>query len=195
MASSFPESHPQKAAIGRLKQDLDRLAELMKSVLTFSKSKEYKIEPVNVEFLIKNLIDRWRPRVVRDKIVPRIQCPPEVPLVKGDRRALEQVFTNVIQNAINAMQEQGGVLGIRIAPAPVSTDHNSIDIFVSDTGPGIPENIKDRIFEPFFTTNKNGTGLGLAITKRIVAAHNGQINVDSFPGGTVFKITLPTEQS
>lgn len=194
MASSFPESHPQKAAIGRLKQDLDRLAELMKSVLTFSKSKEYKIEPVNVEFLIKNLIDRWRPRVVRDNIVPRIQCPPEVPLVKGDRRALEQVFTNVIQNAINAMQEQGGVLGIRIAPAPVSTDHNSIDIFVSDTGPGIPENIKDRIFEPFFTTNKNGTGLGLAITKRIVAAHNGQINVDSFPGGTVFKITLPTEQ-
>jgi signal transduction histidine kinase len=69
-----------------------------------------------------------------------------------------------------------------------------INIDISDTGPGIPEEIKERIFEPFFTTNKNGTGLGLAITKRIVSAHNGQIKVDSFPGGTVFRITLPIDQ-
>jgi len=194
LASNFPEGHSLRGEIGRLKQDLDRLAELMKSVLTFSKSKEYKIEPVNVEFLIKNLINRWRPRMTRDKIVPRIQCPPKVPPVKGDRRALEQVFTNVIQNAINAMHDQGGVLGIRIEAASSANTTNMLDINISDTGPGIPDEIKDKIFDPFFTTNKNGTGLGLAITKRIVAAHNGQIHVDSFPGGTVFTITLPIEQ-
>jgi signal transduction histidine kinase len=100
----------------------------------------------------------------------------------------------VIQNAINAMRDQGGVLGILIEPTTTSSANNMLDINISDTGPGIPEEIKDRIFEPFFTTSKNGTGLGLAITKRIVAAHNGQIHVDSFPGGTVFKITLPIEQ-
>jgi two-component system sensor histidine kinase AtoS len=193
LASNFPEGHSLRGEIGRLKQDLDRLAELMKSVLTFSKSKEYKIESVNVEFLIKNLIDRWRPRMTRDKILPRIQCPPKIPPVKGDRRALEQVFTNVIQNSINAMRDQGGVLGIKIEPTSTPQAINMLDINISDTGPGIPEEIKDRIFEPFFTTNKNGTGLGLAITKRIVAAHNGQIRVNSFPGGTVFTITLPTE--
>lgn len=193
MASNFPEDHALRGEIDRLKQDLDRLAELMKSVLTFSKSKEYKIVPVNVEFLIKNLIGRWHPRMSRDNIIPRIQCPPNIPNVKGDRRALEQVLTNIIQNAINVMSDQGGVLGIRIEPTPSTVTDRSLDIYISDTGPGIPEEIKDRIFEPFFTTSKNGTGLGLAITKRIVAAHNGQINVDSFPGGTVFKITLPTE--
>jgi PAS domain S-box-containing protein len=193
MASNFPEGHTLRGEIGRLKQDLDRLAELMKSVLTFSKSKEYKIVPVNVEFLIKNLISRWHPRMSRDNIIPRIQCPPNVPNVKGDRRALEQVFTNLIQNSINAMGDEGGVLGIRVEPTSTTVTNKSLDIYISDTGPGIPDEIKERIFEPFFTTSKNGTGLGLAITKRIVAAHNGQINVDSFPGGTVFKITLPAE--
>ena len=81
--------------------------------------------------------------MTRDKIVPRIQCPPKVPPVKGDRRALEQVFTNVIQNAINAMHDQGGVLGIRIEPASSANATNMLDINISDTGPGIPDEIKD----------------------------------------------------
>ena len=194
MASNFPKAHPIQNDIDRIKQDLDRLAELMKSVLSFSKSKEYKIETVNIEYLIKNLIDRWRLRMSRNNIIPRVNCASIIPNAKGDKRALEQVFTNVIQNAINAMGNQGGVLGIKIEAASKTGPLNMINVNISDTGPGIPEEIKDRIFEPFFTTNNNGTGLGLAITKQIVSAHNGQIFVDSFPGGTVFRISLPVDQ-
>jgi signal transduction histidine kinase len=125
----------------------------------------------------------------RYKIENKIICPDEIPQVKGDQRALEQVFTNLIQNAINSMKDSGGTLSVRLTP-PEGDNHLTIDVI--DTGLGIPPEIKDHIFEPFFTTSAEGTGLGLAITKRIIVAHNGQIAVvDSFPGGTVFRIQLP----
>ena len=193
LSSNFAADNPIQEEINRLKIDLDRLTELMKSILSFSKTKEYKIESVNIEIMIRNLMERWRLGMSRNNILPRIQCTPNIPNVKGDKRALEQVFTNIIQNALNAMKNQGGVLGIRIESAKTSGVLKMINVDVSDTGPGIPEDIRDRIFELFFTTNKYGTGLGLAITKRIVSAHNGQIKVESFPGGTVFKIKLPAD--
>jgi signal transduction histidine kinase len=67
-----------------------------------------------------------------------------------------------------------------------------VDIHISDNGPGIPEDLRKRVFEPFFTTkDEEGTGLGLAITRRIIMAHKGEIDLESFPGGTLFKIQLP----
>jgi signal transduction histidine kinase len=70
-------------------------------------------------------------------------------------------------------------------------DRPQVEISVSDDGPGIPEEVRERIFEPFFTTNRNGTGLGLAIARRIVNKHKGTITVSSVPGGTAFQVTLP----
>ena len=172
-----------------MKQDIDRLEDLMKSVLSVSRSTEYKMKPVNVKILLESILSRWTPRMGRYKIENKIICPQEIPQVKGDQRALEQVFTNLIQNAINSMKADGGTLSIRLTP-PESEPLLTIDVI--DTGLGIPQEIKNQIFDPFFTTNPDGTGLGLAITKRIIVAHNGQIEVvDSFPGGTVFRIQLP----
>jgi signal transduction histidine kinase len=90
------------------------------------------------------------------------------------------------------MKAIGGKLTIRIASQP---SEGTISVDISDTGPGIPPEIIDRIFEPFFSTNQDGTGLGLAITKQIVNVHNGNISVTSVPGGTVFRVTLPNDQS
>ena len=69
--------------------------------------------------------------------------------------------------------------------------HGQIEIMVSDTGPGIPDEIHTRIFEPFVTTKSQGTGLGLAFTKRIVTAHRGTITLETYVGGTIFHILLP----
>jgi signal transduction histidine kinase len=66
-----------------------------------------------------------------------------------------------------------------------------VEITVSDNGPGIPDDMKERIFEPFVSTSQKGTGLGLAITKEIVTAHKGSIKVNSFPGGTNFIVSIP----
>ncbi len=88
----------------------------------------------------------------------------------------------------------GGTLSVSLSPA--ATAHGAVaEIRIADTGPGIPEEELDRIFDPFFTTKKDGTGLGLAISRRIISAHKGSIQVESFPdAGTVFTIQLPVAQ-
>ena len=192
MAYKLPPDAPMQEQVKRLKQDCDRLDELMKSVLSFSSAREYKMAAVDIEVLINSLLTRWRPRLERANIQTQIQISTETPAILGDRQALEQVFTNLISNAIQAMKKNGGgILGVKSEPSKVTGQQNIVQIDISDNGPGIPPEIKERIFAPFFTTNQHGTGLGLSITRRIVAAHNGQINLDSFPGGTVFQLKLP----
>lgn len=192
MALKIPEEDPIQTQIANLKQDCDRLADLMKSVLSFSKSREYRMEAINLEEYLVGILARWQPRLSRYHISHRIQVAENTPHVLGDRRALEQVFTNLISNAIEAMKgQETGTLAIKAEQKTLADVLDTVQIDISDTGPGIPPDIQKRIFEPFFTTNSNGTGLGLAITKRIVIAHNGQISVKSFPGGTVFQLTLP----
>jgi two-component system sensor histidine kinase AtoS len=189
MAASFAEDDPLQSEIGRMKQDIDRLEDLMKSVLSVSRSTEYKMKPVNVKVLLESILSRWAPRMGRYRIEAKMISPENVPDVKGDKRALEQVFTNIIQNGINSMKAEGGTLSIRITP-PKAGELLTIDMI--DTGLGIPSDVQNHIFDPFFTTNADGTGLGLAISKRIVVAHSGQLElVESFPGGTVFRIGLP----
>jgi signal transduction histidine kinase len=163
----------------------------MESILTFSRTGNYRFEPLNVDTVIERLLTRWRPRLARLTIHHHLQVAPDTPPILGDQRALEQVFTNLISNSVQAMGDRGGTLAVRIAPyyAPSKKIFTKIDI--SDTGPGIPDEIRERIFDPFFTTNPNGTGLGLAITKQIVTAHKGSIKPTSFPGGTVFHIQIP----
>jgi signal transduction histidine kinase len=89
------------------------------------------------------------------------------------------------------MSNEGGLLVINLRMIPSSGGRDQIEVSISDNGPGIPEEIRERIFEPFFTTTSHGTGLGLSIAKRIVTAHKGTINVTSVPGGTVFQIIFP----
>ena len=110
-------------------------------------------------------------------LTPRRILPP----VLGDIRSLEQVFTNLISNSVEAMGETGGTLGVRLQRVAKNTKKTWIEISISDNGHGIPDELKDRIFEPFVTTSPRGTGLGLAITKSIITAHRGSINLKLLP--------------
>ncbi len=189
--NSKDDSGINQELIGRLQQDCTRLTQLMESILTFSRTGNYKFMPMSVQTVIEHLLTRWRPRMARLNIQHHIQVAPDTPPIMGDQRSLEQVFTNLISNAVQAMGDNGGTLAVKIAPhlAPGRKLFTQIDI--SDTGPGIPDEIRDRIFDPFFTTDPNGTGLGLSITKQIVTAHKGSIHPTSFPGGTVFHVQIP----
>jgi len=93
---------------------------------------------------------------------------------------------------VDAMSKSGGTLAIKVKHAEKPGNRQQLEITVSDNGPGIPDEIRKKLFEPFVTNKPQGTGLGLAITKKIVTAHHGSINVDSFPGGTIFHVLLPT---
>jgi signal transduction histidine kinase len=191
MALNLPDTDPNQEIIARLQQDCDRLAELMKSVLSYSHPSDYEMEPVDLGALITRMIERMRAKLSRSKIKHHIQIEPDIPLILGNPRALEQVFTNLISNAMQAMGDQEGTLAVKIQAVKTPGRRGHVEVSVADSGPGIPKELLDRIFQPFFTTKPNGTGLGLAITRRIITAHKGNLQVNSFPGGTVFSVQIP----
>jgi len=106
-----------------------------------------------------------------------------VPMIKGDPVALEEIFVNLIQNAVQAMSGQGQ-LTLR-----TYIDDGRAVVEVTDTGKGIPKEIQEKIFDPFFSTRHEGVGLGLSIAYRIIREHGGDIQIDSEAGqGTTFRI-------
>ncbi len=186
----FAEDDPNQEMITRLQQDCTRLTHLMESVLSFSRPMEYKMDPIDLDVMLRRMLDRWRPRFAKANVQAYYQMEPGTQWVIGDQMALERVFTNLISNAIQAMKN-GGLLAVKVENHGKPGPNSEVEVTISDNGPGIPDEIKDHIFEPFVTTNPQGTGLGLAITKRIINAHRGSINLTSFPGGTVFHVCLP----
>jgi len=189
--SKFAEDDPNREMIARLQTDCTRLTHLMESVLSFSRPMEFKMEPTELSVLLQRILDRWRPRLSRANVELFFQPGENTPEIMGDPRTLEQVFTNLISNAVQAMGTTGGgTLGIKTQPYR-GPDFLMAEVTISDSGPGIPPEIHEHIFEPFVTTNPQGTGLGLAITRRIVSAHHGSIHVESFPGGTIFHVRIP----
>jgi signal transduction histidine kinase len=117
--------------------------------------------------------------------------PDELPVVVGSGGELNQVWTNLLDNAADAVHAAGGG---RVTVA-VSVDNGEVVVTVEDDGPGIPADVQPRLFEPFFTTKPvgQGTGLGLDIARRIVEAHRGTLAFTSEPGRTRFTVRLPAE--
>jgi two-component system sensor histidine kinase AtoS len=191
LAINLPQDDPNQKNIARIEEDCERLTSLVKSSLTFVRPMEYKLESITLSTLISNLLDRWRSRLVKLNIKYQVQADKSIPAIEGDYRALEQVFTNLINNAIEAMETTGGMLSIKIRHATEVDEQAHVEVSISDTGPGIPAELREKIFEPFFTTKQHGTGLGLAIVKRIVTAHKGSISVNSILGGTNFVVQFP----
>jgi two-component system, NtrC family, sensor histidine kinase AtoS len=189
-SASLPAEDPNQENLARLQNDCLRLNHLMESVLNFSRTNKYSFEKVDLQLLLQRLLDRWRPRFSKVNVISHFTPIEGMLPVAGDARALEQVFTNLISNAVEAMTKNGGNLAIRMEIIHAIPNRPQVRVSVSDDGPGIPDDIRDRIFEPFVTTKNSGTGLGLAITKRIVTAHHGSIQVNTFPGGTVFEVIL-----
>lgn len=114
---------------------------------------------------------------------------PKIPLANVMVGELNQVWTNLFDNALDAMEVNGkGTLTIK-----TRLDNDNIEITVSDDGPGIPEAVRSRIFDPFFTTKEvgKGTGMGLEVVQRIIRQHHGSVKVNSSPAGTEFVVCLP----
>lgn len=194
MEENLEEGDENQKWIDNMREECNELLYLMESVLSFAKPLEYKMTEVHLDDMLTRLIDRWRTRLLKLKITPYYENEINRPVVEGDPRALEQVFTNLISNSVNAMDDDGGSLGLKISQADLNEDKGFLQISLTDSGHGIPDEIKSHMFKPFVTGSAHGTGLGLAITQRIINAHKGKIEVDSFAGGTIFKIFLPKKK-
>jgi len=189
------KAQPEDPAIATIDQMLDdcfRINDLMESVLSYSRQKVENFKEVNVELMVRRIFSSMKSKFTRANVSAMVNCKSEMRSAYADQRSLEQVLINIITNAYDAIKEVGGVISVQIAPN--EADAGYLDVSISDTGPGIPPEIQEKIFEPFVTGKPKGTGLGLAITKRMVEAHQGRIELETYPGGTIFKIILPINE-
>lgn len=195
MALSLPGEDPFQAGIAKMLQDCDRLDELVKAVLAYSRPTDYEMESLDLSTILTRLLDRLQPRFTRLNVRLNTHFEADSPPVAGNLRALEQVFTNLITNSLEAMSDNGGELIIKLKTILSPEGRPYLEAAVADTGPGIPKEDQERIFQPFYTTKRTGTGLGLPIIKQIISAHKGSVHLTSFPGATVFYIQLPISES
>ncbi len=169
-----------------------RASGIVKNLLDFSRSETALIEDLDVARILRETIQISGNQITVSNIDLHVDLADDLPKIKGNRQALQQVFINLLTNAVHAMPG-GGELHIRAAAGK----ERKILITVQDTGSGIAEEHLPFIFDPFFTTKEvgRGTGLGLSVSHGIIKKHGGWITVESSPGkGSTFTITLPIKE-
>ncbi|MBE4750282.1 GAF domain-containing protein [Corallococcus sp. ZKHCc1 1396] len=175
-------------------EEADRLNRIVADLLTFARPPSPHLYPVSVTQLLEEAVGGALSDAGGQTPPPvNVEWMMEegVPSVTVDERLIRQAFLNLALNAVQAMP-QGGTL--RVVARRAWLDRPGVQVEISDTGPGIPLELRARVFEPFFTTKAQGTGLGLAVVKRIVDSHLGQLGLDvPETGGTVFRLFLPLE--
>lgn len=167
-----------------------RISELVQAVKSYSYMDQTPVSEIDVEKGIDVTLRMFQHQLKHGFEVQR-QFAENLPKIPANGSELNQVWTNLIDNAISAMSRQAN--GEKILTVRTVLEPENLLVEFVDNGPGIPPEIRDRIFEPFFTTKPvgEGTGLGLDIVQRIVRQHQGTIRVDSRPGRTAFQIRLP----
>ena len=149
------------------------------------------MEAQDVRPLIEEVFQRVEKLPGTEVVKLEYALPPQPLMVLADQDKLREVLFNLVINALEAVDGRGMV---HVA-AETSTDPPTVRIAISDTGPGVPPEVRDRLFEPFVTTKKDSTGLGLAISRSIIEAHGGTIALASASGEeTTFLVTLPRLQ-
>jgi signal transduction histidine kinase len=174
-------------ALKTLDKQVDVANKIVTDLLDFTRIKQ----PMQTIVELSKIIDEsltWVTIPERVKLSVNLGNP--MKLLKTDPEQMTRVFTNLIANAVQAMNGKGGDLSIN-----ANANDNYVSIVISDTGCGIPEENIAKIFEPLFTTKPKGIGLGLAIAKRLVEENGGKIEVTSQTGkGSTFTVRLPLEQ-
>jgi signal transduction histidine kinase len=172
-----------------ISREILRLDRVVKTFLDFTRPVELKLRPVLLQQILGEIVSLASPQAAAANI--RVVAAPEASSAHGvevsvDVDLFKQAVLNVVVNAIQAMPE-GGELRFE-----ASASQDTAEIRISDTGPGIPPDLKEKIFRLYFTTKTGGSGIGLAMTFRIMQLHDGTIDFSSEPDkGTTFMIRLP----
>lgn len=180
-----PGAEGREEAEEILKQT-ERISRITQNMLTFAREQAIHPRPVEVNNLLDDIVAQVSHQVSIGKVEIIRQFGTDLPPLMTDEERLRQVFTNLLINALQAMNGRGDLtLRTRLVKG-------AVEVTVQDTGPGISENIRNAIFNPFFTSKKHGTGLGLSTAYGIVQSMGGKIEVESREGeGSLFRVILP----
>ena len=196
--SRSPFSGKDEQTLARLvMRESDRLSRLLSEFLDFARVRVARVEPLDLGLLGESATRLAEASPNRPDGV-RLTCDADLGdfIVDGDEDLLHRAVFNLLLNAIQASPE-GGEVQLAVRPAlpehvgGTRFDHGAVMLTVTDSGSGIPDEVRDRLFDPFFTTKPGGSGLGLAVVHRAIDAHRGLVFVDSSPAGTRFTVVLP----
>lgn len=182
-----------------IKRHTDRMNQIVSDLLVLSELEEKKrdalFEPLDLGEMVTNILKIYRERLNEKELELEIDIPEDLPKIEGERFKMEQLFINLVDNAVKYTDE--GKISITIREAE-SESNKTVKIQVTNTGSAIPEKSLPRLFERFYVVDKSrsrklgGTGLGLSIVKHVVLLHNGDISVESTnEKGTIFTIQIP----
>jgi two-component system, sporulation sensor kinase E len=179
-----------KESLEILEEETERLNNIVSDYLFAVRPQDSRPLPADLNALITELVQflRYEMEDAHVRVLPLLdETIPSIPLDEG---AMKRALLNLIKNAIIAMPE-GGELRLQ-----TRRDRDNVQIIVSDTGVGIPEELQGKIFEPYFTTRDTGSGLGLTVVYKVIREHGGDLHMDSQSGrGTTFRISIPVPQS
>jgi signal transduction histidine kinase len=181
-----------RADLERIERSALRARSIVQQLLTFARAQRPDPQPVPIAALVQVVVDRLGAAIARDQVLVTTEIAPDLPSARGDSEQLEQVLFNIMHNALQALSSNppGVARSLHIRACQQG---DTIQLAITDSGPGIAPSHLPHIFEPFFTTRSigQGTGLGLAISHAIIQQHQGRISLASKPGQTTFTIELP----
>jgi hypothetical protein len=184
-----PNVEKVTATAEKIVQESTRASAVVKRVRSLLSQEEPVRTATDLNLLIEESARLLRDEAIRENVRTSLELDNDLPMVEIDPVQIQQVVINLAKNAIEAMRESTGDRVLSISTR--KEIHNEILVTVSDTGPGIPQQVLPEIFEPFFSTKKNGTGIGLAICRSAVEAHSGRISArNSASGGAIVQFTL-----
>ena len=191
LAHDPPDLDRARAAASRIEEDANRAANVIDSLRSFYKTgTPTKRQIIDVKEIIEQMSGLLRGEADRHTIMIYSEVDPDTPKILANAVQLQQVFMNLMLNAIEAMKDNGGTLTIRSRINP----ENRLFVSISDTGIGLPTGSAEQVFEPFHTTKPQGTGMGLTITRSIVESYGGRVWATANQGkGATFHFTLPCE--
>jgi PAS domain S-box-containing protein len=191
LAHDPPDLERAREAAAWIEEDANRAADVINSLQSFYKTgMPAERQIVNVKDIIEEMTVLLRTEAVRYSVTIKAELKPDLPSIRANRVQLQQVFMNLMLNAIEAMKDSGGELTIRLRMSP----ENRLYVSISDTGVGLPVDFTEEIFDPFHTTKPQGTGMGLTITRSIVESYGGRVWATTNEGaGATFHFTLPAE--
>ncbi|MBN2324785.1 MAG: HAMP domain-containing protein [Spirochaetes bacterium] len=174
-----------------MKGELKRINRIVEGFLRLTRPDAFTFETEDVNGIIRESVSVLEPEIVKNNITLSLKLDDTVPPVRADKEKLNQMFSNLIINAVEAMPRGGD-----IEVSSGKLDGKMVKVEILDTGIGIPKEDRNKIFNPYYTTKKQGFGLGLSLIHNIVINHMGKINVYSEKGkGARFEILLPVDSS
>jgi two-component system, NtrC family, sensor histidine kinase HydH len=179
------ESNPLATELaGYISTETNRLSALVTRFLDFARPLHAELAPQEITAVLERALHSVLLTRKEEDAAVRVerQYQPNLPMIPLDESLSEQAFVNLIQNAYDAMSSGGGTLRVTAARA-ISANRNGVEVRIEDTGPGIPDELREQIFNPFVTTKKTGVGLGLSIVSRIIDGHHGTIRIESNGAG------------